>query len=124
MVYEVLDAHSVIDHYLKHGKFIIFVLHHDEIFETGLYSYKQIANILRDGGRFLALTNKMDEDAFFYKGYEFIIQESSIGGWDYTIYRGEQEVDGGVYDDPDASLQDVFNEIIADVDVRCMALCG
>lgn len=37
-------------------------------------------------------------------------------GYDYTIYdQNYKELDGGVYDNPDISIRDALNEIVADL---------
>ena len=37
-------------------------------------------------------------------------------GYDYTIYdRNYKELDGGVYDNPDISIREALNEIVADL---------
>lgn len=63
------------------------------------------------------LDNRDTEIAFRFKGekYYFFIQTSSEGGYDYTFYdRDFQEVDGGVYDNPDISIQEAMEEILSE----------
>ena len=46
----------------------------------------------------------------------FFIQTTS-GGYDYTFYDKEfKELDGGVYEDPDISIQEAIEEILSDED--------
>ena len=43
------------------------------------------------------------------------IQEAS-GGYDYTIYDMDyRELDGGVYDNPDITIRQALDEIVADL---------
>lgn len=63
------------------------------------------------------LDNRDTEIAFRFKGEKdyFFIQTSSEGGYDYTFYdRDFQEVDGGVYDNPDISIQEAMEEILSE----------
>lgn len=55
------------------------------------------------------------EKLFKLKNGKFLfIQESSEGGWDYTIYNSDKsEFDGGIYDDENISLETAIVEICA-----------
>lgn len=45
----------------------------------------------------------------------FTIQTSSEGGYDYTFYDGNfLELDGGIYDDPEISIEEAITDILED----------
>ena len=50
------------------------------------------------------------------RGYFFI--QTVSDGYDYTIYNNDfREIDGGVYDDPDLSISEVMETILADAGI-------
>lgn len=53
------------------------------------------------------------EKLFKLKNGKFLfIQDSSLGGWDYTIYNSDKtEFDGGVLDNENISFEDALIEI-------------
>ena len=58
----------------------------------------------------------MESEMVFSIGDRYIYIQDATEGYDYTIYGSDmKEIDGGVYDDPDISIYEALDEIVADL---------
>lgn len=58
----------------------------------------------------------MESEMVFSIGVRYIYIQDATEGYDYTIYGSDmKEIDGGVYDDPDISIYEALDEIVADL---------
>lgn len=96
-----------------------YFLHEDGEVRPISKSHDEAVSRQKEKGFYLKkLYSGEDDDMtiFFYKGCCIEVQPAMEGGWDYTFYRNGRELDGGVYDDPDASLTFALNEIVYDME--------
>lgn len=61
-------------------------------------------------------TYYMEQDLVFSIANRYITIQSATEGYEYTIYGDDfQEMDGGVYDNPDISIYEAIDEIVDDL---------
>lgn len=98
----------------------LFNLFHEDRLSVGIH--KVDINPIKEGksgniAEFLQqATIYMESEMVFSIGDRYIYIQDATEGYDYTIYGSDmKEIDGGVYDDPDISIYEALDEIVADL---------
>ena len=98
----------------------LFNLFHEDRLSVGIHKV-DINPIKEDKSGNIAeflqqATIYMESEMAFSIGDRYIYIQDGTEGYDYTIYGADmKEIDGGVYDDPDISIYEALDEIVADL---------
>ena len=98
----------------------LFNLFHEDRLSVGIHKV-DINPIKEDKSGNIAeflqqATIYMESEMAFSIGDRYIYIQDGTEGYDYTIYGSDmKEIDGGVYDDPDISIYEALDEIVADL---------